>query len=211
MKNLIILSDIMTGKTKLFIIIVFLSGFLILGAQSTFADFLFYQIPYNYTSYVSIPPNSANEDSISGYYNIYGRGNDFNFKIILPGAEDNEDPLCYTKDGLNGTGRINNIDITYNTIIALLNGQFKNAIFNTKFDGNFNMNCAAWTGYGNFSNDGQNFPANFKIDGKETDWEGTFNVIQQNNRIAIKANYILYPHANKTPNNIIEVKRTYYM
>jgi hypothetical protein len=73
------------------------------------------------------------------------------------------------------------------------------------------MTCAAWNGHGNFSNDGQNFLGNFKINGVLTDWEGKFNVIQENNRIALKADYILYPRDNKTSYNIKEVKKTYYM
>ena len=203
----------MTLKTKLKIAFATsLLIFLVFGmTQATFESYLFDQIPYNYTSYVSIPSNSANENPISGYYKIYGHGNNFNFEIKLPGAEDNEDPLCYTKDGLNGTGKINKIDITYNTIISLVNGKFKEALFNTKFNGEFNMNCAAWTGYGNFSNDGQNFPGKFKINGPMTDWEGTFHVIQANNRIILKADYIMYPNNNRNYNNVVKVNKTYYM
>lgn len=207
------ISDIMIGKTKFFVVtLVFLSGFLVIGTiQGTFEDFLFNQIPYNYTSYVSIPPNSANENSISGYYKIYGKGRDFNFRIVLPGAEEQESPLDYTADGLNGTGKINNIIITSATITSLLSGDFKNALFNTKLDGNFTMACAAWTGYGNFTNTGQNFLGNFKINGVMTDWEGKFNLVPENNQIALKTDYILYPHENKTPNNTKEIKKTYYM
>ena len=203
----------MTGKTKFYIITIFLSGLLIFGfTQTTFEEnLLFDQIPFNYTSYVTVPPSIEGESSLSGYYQFIGKGRDFKFKIVLPGAEDVEDPICYTKDGLNGTGKINSIDITSDTIMALLNGHFKDAIFNTKFDGVFNMQCAAWTGYGNFSNNGQNFPGNFKIVGAATDWEGTFNVIQENNRIALQADYIKYPHAQKTADKIQEFKKTYYM
>ena len=203
----------MTGKKKVYIMILLLfSGILFFSTlQTTFENNIFDQLPYNYTSYVSIPPNSENESSIGGYYEIYGKGRDFNFNIVLPGAEDVEDPLCYTQDGLNGTGRINSIDITYNTVMALLSGDFKNAIFNTNFDGVFKMKCAAWTGYGNFSNNGRNFPGNFKINGPLTDWEGTFYVVQENNRIALKADYIYYPHGQKSVDNVRKVKKTYYM
>lgn len=203
----------MVGKTKFFVVIlVFLSGFLVIGTiQGTFEDFLFNQIPYNYTSYVSIPPNSANENSISGYYKIYGKGQDFNFCIKLPGAEYLESPLDYTKEGLNGTGHLNKVDITYNTIRSLWSHDLKGAMFNTKLDGVFNMSCAAWTGYGNFTNTCQNFRGNFKINGVVTDWEGTFNLIPKNNQMALKTDYILYPHNNKTSNNVKEVKKTYYM
>lgn len=203
----------MIRKTKFFVVIlIFLSGFLVIGTiQSTLEDFLFNQIPYNYTSYVSIPPNSANENSISGYYKINGKGRDFNFRIVLPGAENQESPLDYTADGLNGTGKINDISITYNTITSLLSGDFKNSLFNTKLDGNFTMACAAWTGYGNFTNTGQNFIGNFKINGVKTDWEGKFNLVPENNQIALKTDYIWYPKNNKTSDNIEEVKKTYYM
>ena len=203
----------MTEKRKWYIIItVVISGFLIFGiASGTFEGFLFDQIPYNYISYLSVPPNSSNDASIGGYYKIYGKGRDFNFRIVLPTAEDQESPLDYTADGLNGTGRINNIAITYNTIISLVSGNFKKALFNTKIDGIFSMTCAAWTGYGNFTNDGQNFIGNFKINGIKTDWEGTFKLVPENNRIALKADYIWYHHVNKNDGSIRKVIKTYYM
>lgn len=203
----------MTWKKGLYVLfIVFVSGFLVLGvASSAFENFLFDQIPYNYTSYLSIPPNSPDEDSIDGYYKLYGKGHDFNFSIVLPGAENQESPLDYTADGLNGTGKINNIGITYDTITSLLSGNFKKALFNTKLDGNFTMACAAWTGYGNFTNIGQNFLGNFKINGVMTNWEGTFNLVPENNQIALKTDYILYPKNDKTSTTIKEVKKTYYL
>lgn len=203
----------MTVKIKGHILIaVFISGFLIFGiTSSAFANFLFDQIPYDYTSYLSMPPNSPNGAPIGGYYKVYGKGRDFNFRIVLPGAEDQESPLDYTADGLNGSGKINNIGITYGTITSLLSGNFKDAMFNTKLDGTFNMACAAWTGYGDFSNDGQNFIGNFKIDGQMTDWEGALKFTQENNKIALKADYILYPNDKKTPQNTKEVHKTYYM
>ena len=101
--------------------------------------------------------------------------------------------------------------MTYNTLISLLSGNFKEALFNTKFDGNYTMACAAWTGYGNFTNNGQNFLGNFKIKGVMTDWEGIFNLAPENNKIALKADYIWYPHANKSEGSIKKVKKTYYM
>ena len=147
-------------------------------------------IPYNYTSHVWIPPNSANGGSLGGYYKIYGQGRDFNFQIKLPGAEKAESPLDYTKEGLNGTGRLDNIEITYNTIQALLSGDFKKAMFETKFSGNFNMTCAAWTGSGTFRSENGEVPGTFKIDGPLTDWEGTFN-IKNDQRIILTMDYIL--------------------
>ena len=203
----------MTEKRKLYTIItVVISGFLIFGITSgAIENFLFDQIPYNYISYLSIPPNSSNDASIDGYYKIYGKGRDFNFRIVLPNAEDQESPLDYTADGLNGTGRINDITITYSTIISLLSGNFKKALFNTKINGIFSMACAAWTGYGDFTNNGQNFTGNFKINGVKTDWEGKFNLIPENNTIALKTDYIWYPHANKNDSSIMKVKKTYYL
>ncbi|OEC86098.1 MULTISPECIES: hypothetical protein [Methanobacterium] len=194
------------------IITAFISGFLILGLGiNTIESMLFDQIPYNYTSYISMPPNHPNESHIGGYYKIYGKGRDFNFHIVLPGAENQESPLDYTADGLNGTGKINNISITYGTLVSLLSGDFKNALFNTKLSGNYSMACAAWTGHGNFTTNGQNFLGNFKINGIKTDWEGTFNLVPENNRMALKADYIWYHHANKNDGSIRVVKKTYYM
>lgn len=194
------------------LIAAFISGFLILGfGINTLESMLFDQLPYNYISYISMPPNHPNESSIGGYYKIYGKGHDFNFRIILPGAEDQESPLDYTADGLNGTGKINDINITYGTLASLLSGDFKNALFNTKLSGNYTMACAAWTGYGNFTNTGQNFLGIFKISGVKTDWEGTFNLVPENDQIALKTEYILYPHGNKAPDSIKEVKKTYYL
>ncbi len=203
----------MTEKKKLYIFTaVVISGFLILViASSAIEGILFDQIPYNYTSYLSIPSNSPDAASIDGYYKLYGKGRNFNFHIVLPGAEDEESPFDYTQDGLNGTGKINDISITYGTIVSLLSGNFKEALFNTKIAGNYTMVCAAWTGYGNFTNTGQNFLGNFKISGLMTDWEGTFNLVPEDMHMALKTDYILYPHGNKTSENIKEVKKTYYM
>ena len=200
------------NKKEYLLIAALISGFLILGIASSALEYLLFdQIPYNYTSYLSIPSNIPHKASIDGYYKIYGKGSNFNFNIVLPGAENQESPLDYTEDGLNGTGKINNIDINYSTLTSLLSGNFKEALFNTKFNGNYTMECAAWTGYGNFTNTGHNFLGNFKIDGVMTDWEGTFNLVQENNQIALKSDYISYPHDNKTPENIKKVKKTYYM
>ena len=194
------------------LIAAFISGFLILGfGINTLESMLFDQLPYNYISYISMPPNHPNESSIGGYYKIYGKGHDFNFRIILPGVEDQESPLDYTADGLNGTGKINDITITYGTLASLLSGDFKNALFNTKLAGNYTIACAAWTGYGNFTNTGQNFIGNFKINGVKTDWEGTFKLAPENNKIELKADYIWYHHANKNDGSIKKVKKTYYM
>ncbi len=155
------------AKISLFIILIFISGSLAYGISSgNLQEVIFDNIRYNYTSHVWIPPNQQNGGSLGGFYTVYGKGHDFNFSIVLPGAENEESPLDYTKDDLNSTGKINNIIITYQTITALLSGNLKGAMFNSIFNGTFNMSCASWTGYGNFSNDGQNFTGNFTINGQ---------------------------------------------
>ena len=127
----------------------------------------------------------------------------------MPGAENKESPLDYTKDGLNGTGHLNNIDITYNTITSIWSGDLKGAMFNTKFGGIFNMSCAAWTGNGSFLNNGQNFTGNFKIDGPMTDWDGKFNLKDEGGRIKLQMNYVYYP--NKDPQKAKNIQETIYM
>ncbi|MEL7669275.1 hypothetical protein [Methanobacterium sp.] len=200
----------MNFKKIFLIILVLILGFLAYGtASGSLEEIAFSNIPYNYTSHVWIPPNQQNGSSLGGFYSIYGKGENFNFTIILPGAENTESPLDYTKDGLNGTGHINNIDITYNTITSLGAHDLKGAMFNTKFDGIFNMSCAAWTGEGNFSNNGQNLTGNFKIDGPMTDWKGTFNVKEDGNRIKLQMNYIWYPHGS--PQKAKNVQEVIYM
>ena len=115
----------------------------------------------------------------------------------LPGAEEAEGPLDYTRDGLDGTGRINNIEITFNTIHALLSGNFENALLETEFSGNLNMTCAAWTGTGTFSSEGGEMNGTFKIKGTITDWDGTFDIIKDNNRFVLRMDYIHYPIGQK--------------
>ncbi|MGF7119204.1 hypothetical protein [Methanobacterium oryzae] len=186
MKNKIIIPII-----AVFIII---SGFTAYGlTNGNLEDLVFDKMTYNYTSHIWIPPNSAKGGSLGGYYKIQGQGRDFTFQIKLPGAEKAESPLDYTKEGLNGTGKLDTIEITYNTIQALLSRDFKKAMFETKFSGNFNMTCAAWNGTGTFRSQNDEIPGTFKIDGPMTDWEGTFN-IKNENRIILTMNYVYYPN-----------------
>lgn len=181
----------------LIVMIILISGFAAYElSQNSLEVILFDMIPYNYTSGVWIPPTSDNRGSLGGYYNIYGQGRDFTFQIKLPGAEKAESPLDYTEEGLNGTGRLDSIEITYNTIQALLSGNFKNALFETKFSGNFNMACAAWTGSGTFKSVAGTIPGTFNIDGPITDWEGTFN-ITNDKRIILTMDYVHYPNGQK--------------
>jgi len=200
----------MNFKASLIIILILIFGSLTYGIiYGNLEGTIFNDIPYNYTSHVWIPPDQKNNGSLGGFYTIYGQGKNFNFNIVLPGAENEESPLDYTKNGLNGTGKINDINITFNTLKALLSGDLKGTMFNTAFDGVFNMECAAWTGYGNFSNDGQNFTGNFTINGPITYWEGTFNLKPDNNRMRLEMDYIFYP--NNNPKNVKKAQDIIYM
>jgi hypothetical protein len=200
----------MNFKKIFLIVIVLIFGFLAYGiASGSLEEAVFSSIPYNYTSHVWIPPNQQNGSSLGGFYSIYGKGENFNFTIMLPGAENKESPLDYTKDGLNGTGHLNNIGITYSTITSLWSHDLKGAMFNTKFDGAFNMSCAAWTGNGSFLNNGQNFTGKFMIDGPATDWKGTFNVKEEGNRIKLQMNYVYYP--NNNPQKAKNIQEVIYM
>ena len=199
-------------KVKIGIILIIASGFLIYGAATgSLMSYAFDQINYNYTGFASIPNNTQNGGSLGGPYNINGKGQNFKFTVALKGAENFEDPLCYTKDGLTADGKIDTVNVNSNTIMALFNRDLKKAMFITPLTGHFNMSCAAWTGYGNFSNNGTDFPGNFKIDGAVTDWEGTFKFVSQGNKIAILTNYIWYPHGQKESGKITNVNKTYYM
>lgn len=204
----------MNKKVKIGILLslIIVSGFIVYESYNgNLMSFAFDQIKYNYTGYASIPNETQDGGSLGGPYNINGKGKNFTFFVQLRGAENFEDPLCYTKDGLNATGIIDSVNVNFNTIEALLNKDFKRAMFVTPLTGHFDMTCAAWTGYGNFSNNGTDFPGNFKINGPDTDWEGTFKFSPDGNKIAITTNYIYYPHGQKTQENIHYINRTYYM
>ena len=186
---------------------IFLSIILSGGAEELFFD----QIPYNYNSQVWIPPNTANGSSLGGYYNISGKGRDFNFHMILSGAEESESPLDYIASGLKGKGHVDEINVTYRTIFSLYSGDFKDAILGTRFKGNMNMSCAAWTGTSQFQNDGQNFLGTFVIIGTMTDWEGTYRLVEERGRIAMIGDYIYYPHGKKQQDTIKRVVKTFYL
>ncbi|MGB9937093.1 MAG: hypothetical protein ACPK7O_05185 [Methanobacterium sp.] len=196
--------------TSLIIAVIIISGFAFFEiSNGTAENFIFNQIPYNYTSHIWIPPNSDNGSSLGGFYSIQGKGKDFNFHIVLPGAEEAESPLDYTKEGLNGTGKINNIHITQNTLYSLLSGDLVKAMFSTQFDGNYNMSCAAWTGNSFFINDGNNLTGTFKINGQMTYWEGSYIMKPEGNRIAIYSDYIYHP--NNMPEKAKRVNKVTYM
>lgn len=173
---------------------------------------VFDQIPYNYTAKVWIPPTNPddpNSASMGGFYKINGKGKDFNFFLKLSGAEKSESPLDYTSEGLNGTGHIDEIKVTFGTIQALLNKDVKGAMFNTTFKGHMNLSCAAWTGNTSFQNDGQTFKGNFTIDGVLTDWEGTYTLKRENFRILGVSDFIYYPNNQKSAAQIVQ--KSYYL
>jgi hypothetical protein len=199
-------------RKKYNIAIIFIALIAIVGLVELsygWTNLLFDQIPYNYTSTVTIPSNSGS-GSLSGYYIIKGKGRNFNIYLSLPGAEQGESPLDYTKDGMNGSGHIDNIQIGMNTIKNLFSGDFKSALFSTPFNGTLNVSCAAWTGKVIFHNNGTDFPANFTIDGQMTDWEGGFIVFQKDNRIVIKADYIYFPSGQKGLSTPTHVQKDYF-
>lgn len=171
-------------------------------------NYAFDQMNYNYTGYASIPNDTQNGGSLGGTYNVYGKGEKFNFKVDMKGAEQYEDPLCYTSSGLTGNGTVDTINVTTNTVKDLLNKDFKSAMFQTPVTGHFDMKCAAWTGYSNFTNNGTDFNGYFKINGAVTDFEGTYKFIQEGNRIAVVSSYLWW---NVNSTNKTRINKTYYL
>jgi hypothetical protein len=189
--------------------LIIVSGFIIYETTNgNLMTYAFDQINYNYTGYASIPNNTQNGGSLGGPYNINGKGQKFTFTVTMRGAENFEDPLDYTSSGLTGNGTIDTINVTSNTIKDLLNHDFKSAMFQTPITGHFDMSCAAWTGYSNFSNNGTDFIGNFKINGQKTNWEGTYKFVPDGNKIAVITSYIWYSVGQT---NTTQVNRTYYM
>jgi hypothetical protein len=199
------------NKSKIGIIILLI---IILGSATAYVtrdslmSYAFDQMNYNYTGYASIPNNTQDGGSLGGTYNVYGKGEHFNFKVDMKGAEQYEDPLCYTSSGLTGNGTVDSINVTSNTIKDLFNKDFKSAMFQTPVTGHFDMKCAAWTGYSNFTNNGTNFIGYFKINGVDTDFEGTYQFILDGTRIAVVSSYF-YWAVNST--NKTQINRTYYL
>lgn len=201
----------MNNNIKLLLVIslifIGVSGYIVYSGN--IEEIIFDKIPYYYSSDLWIPPSSEAISSLGGYYAIWGQGRDFNFIIKLPGAENAESPLDYTKEGLNGTGTLKTMDITYNTIYDLYSGNIKKAMFDTKYSGDFGMKCAAWTGYGDFRNENGTISGNFIINGAITYWKGTFNVKYENNRIVLEMDYILHPQ--KDPSKVRNGRSIIYM
>jgi hypothetical protein len=201
-------------QKKSYVILAILSVIVIVGVVEIsygWASLLFDQVPYNYTSTITIPSNNPQGGSLSGYYNITGKGRNFKIFLQLPGAEQGESPLDYTTDGMNGQGHIQTIKPTLPAMTSLLQGNFRKAMLNTYFKGYMDVSCAAWTGRVDFENNITIFPANFTIDGPLTDWEGGFNIVEENNRLVIKADYIYYPSGNKNSETIKHVVKDTYI
>ncbi|NYB52794.1 MAG: hypothetical protein HVN35_09590 [Methanobacteriaceae archaeon] len=204
------------NRNLLFIAVVLIVGIACISllevTQGVISGFVFEQIPYNYTSKVWIPPThpeNPNEASLGGFYKINGKGKNFNFFLKLSGAEKAESPLDYTEDGLRGTGKIDEIKITWGTLYSLLNKDVKAAMFNTSFKGHMNLSCAAWTGVTYFQNDGKTFNGSFTIDGVMTDWEGTYTLQREGFRILGISDFIYYPNQEKSAAK--SVRKTYYL
>ncbi|HOI39802.1 MAG TPA: hypothetical protein PLC38_01525 [Methanobacterium sp.] len=199
---------------KIFIVlIVLIAAIAVVGlleyTQGTFSALAFDQIDYNYHSQVTIPPSGTSGSYMGGYYDINGTGRNFNMVLVLSGAEQGESPLDYTSDGLKVTGFIDTVKVTPQTINYLVRNDIKSAMFNTIFNGNMNMTCAAWTGTSLFANDGENFNGTFKIDGIYTDWEGNYTFTHENNRIVITADYFYW--SKKTPESRLPVHSVYLL
>jgi hypothetical protein len=172
---------------------------------------IFNQIDYAYAHDVWLTPLSNDTGSIAGYWKIWGKGHNFDFKVVLPGAElfdlheINGTQICYDKNGLWGNGSLTYVKVTYGTLSALLSKDLKKAMFCTEFSGIYNMTCAAWTGGGNFANNGKTFNGTFFIIGKATDFQGNFTLSQEGDRIKIVSTYILYAHGQPNSTNKIKV------
>lgn len=201
-------------KRRIYLILVvfalFIGGLSILEfTQGSVGQFVFDQMSYNYISGVMIPPQNSVDGALGGYSTIDGKGRNFNFLIRLPGAENSENPLDYTADGLKGSGKLDYIHFTFGTLKSFLYGDMKGAMLGTKLSGTYNMSCAAWAGDGNFKNNGNNFTGTFKIYGPMTYFEGNFTMELQGKKMAIISDHIRHP--NRDPNNITKVQSTVYM
>ncbi len=195
------------------VLIISISGLAVLEVTSgSLSGLIFDQISYNYTSKVWIPPTNPedpNSGSLGGFYKINGKGKNFNFYLMLSGAEKSESPLDYTADGLTGVGQIDEIKVTTGTIYSLLTRNIKGAMFNTIFKGHMNMTCAAWNGTTQFQNNANIISGNFTIDGVMTDWEGNYTLKNDNYRIVGTSDFIYYPNNQKSAAQSVE--KTYYL
>jgi hypothetical protein len=92
-----------------------------------------------------------------------------------------------------------------------VNHHYQEAILNTRFKCHMNMTCAAWNGTTTFQNRISDFKGVFIITGPYNDWEGTYQIQEKNGRMVLGADYIYYPHGNKTQENIRSIKNSYYL
>lgn len=202
------------------IALILLGAIIIMGAVGaygvlTMQDYIFEKIPYTYTTYVSLPPDSPEGGSLGGYLNIHGQGSNFNFDVAIPGAakayenRSDEGFLTYTEEGLNGTGKIESIDISLSTISGLIGGNFKEVMVNTPLKGTLNMTCAGWVGNASFINEGAGLEGVFVINGVHTYWAGNFTMEIVDGRIALPAEYIYHPQGN--PSKTTAVNKTFYL
>src|ERR1700690_3825828 len=94
------------------ILLIVFSGFMIYeSANGNLMSYAFDQINYNYTGYASIPNDTQDGVSLGGTYNIQGKGQKFTFNVAMRGAQNFEDPLCYTSSGLTGNGTVDTINV----------------------------------------------------------------------------------------------------
>lgn len=201
------------------IIALSLTGLVILEySQGAVSELVFDQITYNYTSKVWIPPKDVSASastnagkSLGGYYQVEGKGRDFNLHMVISGAEKTESPLDYTADGLWATGHLDDIQVTWDSLTFLLNRQYQQAMLNTQFKGYMNMTCAAWNGTSYFQNDRTNFTGTFVITGTMTDWEGTYQIVDENGRMVLVGDYIYYPHGQPNSPKLKKVQKSFYI
>ncbi len=199
------------------IVVLSLTGLVLLEySQGAVTGLIFDQYSYNYTSKVWIPPKdtsasptTAAGSSLGGYYQVSGKGRDFNLHMVISGAEKTESPLDYTADGLWATGHLYDIHPTWDTLNYLLNHQYQQAVLNTQFKGYMNMTCAAWNGTSHFQNNLTNFTGNFTITGTMTDWQGTYQIVDENGRMVLVGDYTYYPVDN--PANVKRVQKSFYI
>ena len=187
-------------------------------SQGAVTGLVFDQYSYNYTSKVWIPPKDTNASatsaagsSLGGYYHVEGKGRDFNLHMVISGAEKTESPLDYTADGLYAQGHLDNIHPTWDTINHLLKREYQEAVLNTRFTGYMNMTCGAWNGTTHFQNDLTNFTGSFSITGTMTDWEGTYQIVDENGRMVLVGDYIYYPHGQPDSPKLKRVQKSFYI
>lgn len=177
--------------------------------MGTVSALTFDQMKYSHSSQVTLPPVTPGGSYLGGSYELNGTGRNFNILLVLSGAEKSESPLDYTSDGLKVTGHIDMIKVTSPTINYLLQKDLKGAMFNTIFNGNMNMTCAAWNGTSQFQNNGKNFNGTFFINGVYTDWEGNYTLTREEGRLVITADYIYYP--KDKPEEADDLHSVYYL